>query len=104
MGSQKFLEATSNDIQDQDELHQFDDHILQKQCSINFFVQAMALMTGGAAIYHACSNVMQNVQEKVVSSSTTIKEHDYKTLRTYLGWPPLEVVKRTFACTTQLAM
>eukprot|EP00957_Ditylum_brightwellii_P004994 379704-Ditylum_brightwellii.AAC.1 len=47
---------------------------------------------------------MQNVQEKVVSSSTAIKEHDYETLRTYLGWLPLDVVKCTFACTTQLAM
>eukprot|EP00957_Ditylum_brightwellii_P002297 177000-Ditylum_brightwellii.AAC.2 len=90
IGESELLEATSNDIQAQDELHQFDVYILQKQHSINFFVQAMALITGGATINHALSNMIQNVQEKVVSSSTSIKERDYETPRTHLGWLPLE--------------
>eukprot|EP00957_Ditylum_brightwellii_P069645 5289358-Ditylum_brightwellii.AAC.1 len=42
--------------------------------------------------------------EKVTSASTAIKEHDYEKLQTLLGWLPLEVVKRTLGCTTQLAM
>eukprot|EP00957_Ditylum_brightwellii_P108406 8270080-Ditylum_brightwellii.AAC.1 len=42
--------------------------------------------------------------EKATSASTAIKEHDYEKLRALLGWLPLEVVKRTLGCTTQLAM
>eukprot|EP00957_Ditylum_brightwellii_P185725 14139999-Ditylum_brightwellii.AAC.1 len=42
--------------------------------------------------------------EKATSASTAIKEYDYEKLRTLMGWLPLEVVKRTLGCTTQLAM
>eukprot|EP00957_Ditylum_brightwellii_P002625 201791-Ditylum_brightwellii.AAC.1 len=48
--------------------------------------------------------MMNNVQEKIASSSTVIKEHDYETLRMCLKWLLLDMVKCTFACTTQLAM
>eukprot|EP00957_Ditylum_brightwellii_P162747 12393339-Ditylum_brightwellii.AAC.1 len=41
---------------------------------------------------------------KVTSASAAIKEHDYKKLWMLLEWIPLEVVKRTLGCTTQLAM
>jgi hypothetical protein len=58
------------------------------------------MITCGNAIYQACANVM----EKATSASTAIKEHDYEKLQTLLGWLPLEVVKRTLGCTTQLAM
>eukprot|EP00957_Ditylum_brightwellii_P117937 8995851-Ditylum_brightwellii.AAC.1 len=42
--------------------------------------------------------------EKATSASTATKEQDYEKLRMLLGWLPLEVVKRTLGCTTQLAM
>eukprot|EP00957_Ditylum_brightwellii_P004811 367054-Ditylum_brightwellii.AAC.1 len=42
--------------------------------------------------------------ENAISASTAVKEHNYEKLRTLLRWLPLEVVKRTLECTTQLAM
>eukprot|EP00957_Ditylum_brightwellii_P191259 14562854-Ditylum_brightwellii.AAC.1 len=42
--------------------------------------------------------------EKATLASTAIKEHDNEKLQTLLGWLPLDVVKTTLGCTTQLAM
>eukprot|EP00957_Ditylum_brightwellii_P118395 9029897-Ditylum_brightwellii.AAC.1 len=49
-------------------------------------------------------NAIQNVTGKIVSASTLLKKRDFTQVRPFLGWLPLEVVKRTFKCTTQLAM
>eukprot|EP00957_Ditylum_brightwellii_P015586 1175044-Ditylum_brightwellii.AAC.1 len=49
-------------------------------------------------------NAIQNVTGKIVSASTLLKKRDFMQVRPLLGWLPLEVVKRTFECTTQLAM
>jgi len=103
-GESEFLEASDCNMQEQEEINQFGKDILQKQNSFQFFVQTMCLLTGGAAIFNSFFNVMNSMKQKAVSSSTAVKEQDYATLRIYLGWLPLEVVNRTFACTTQLAM
>eukprot|EP00957_Ditylum_brightwellii_P004511 342852-Ditylum_brightwellii.AAC.1 len=70
------------------------------QKASKFVVQTLCMITYGNAIYQACDNVMK----KDISASTAIKDNDYEKLRMLLGWLPLEVVKRTLGCTTQLAM
>jgi hypothetical protein len=99
-GESEFEEAKNNDVKEQDERNQFEDYILRMQKATKFFIQTLCMITCGNAIYQACANVM----EKATSASTAIKEHDYEILWTLLGWLPLEVVKRTLGCTTQLAM
>eukprot|EP00957_Ditylum_brightwellii_P166715 12691138-Ditylum_brightwellii.AAC.1 len=42
--------------------------------------------------------------ERTVSPKIDKKKPDYEKMRPMLGWLPLEVVKHTFECTTQLAM
>lgn len=49
-------------------------------------------------------NIFNNVKDRVVSASTALKNHNYEYMRLFFGWLPLEFVKRTFRCTTQLAM
>eukprot|EP00957_Ditylum_brightwellii_P200687 15298492-Ditylum_brightwellii.AAC.1 len=99
-GESEFEDANNNDMQEQDERHQFEDCILRTQKATKFFVQTLCMITGGNAIYQACANVIK----KATSASTAIKEHGYEKLRTLLGWLPLEVVKRTLGCTMKLAM
>eukprot|EP00957_Ditylum_brightwellii_P055244 4187325-Ditylum_brightwellii.AAC.1 len=49
-------------------------------------------------------NAIQHVTGKLVSDSTLLKKRDFTHVRPLLGWLPLEVVKRTFEYTTQLAI
>eukprot|EP00957_Ditylum_brightwellii_P005281 402882-Ditylum_brightwellii.AAC.1 len=90
-GESEFLEASDSNMQEQEEINQFEEYILQKQQLFQLFVQAMCLLTSGAAIFNSFFNVMNSVKQKAVSSSTAVKEQDYAMLRTYLGWLPLEV-------------
>eukprot|EP00957_Ditylum_brightwellii_P052105 3951595-Ditylum_brightwellii.AAC.1 len=56
------------------------------------------------AIASKAFNMIQNVTGKIVSASTLLKKRDFMQVGPFLGWLPLEVVKRTFECTTQLAI
>ena len=77
-----------------------DAYHMQHQHAILFMLNTCNFLGLPSADYQ----ISQGVQQKTVSASTSIKQHNYETLHPFLGWLPLEVVKRTFACTTQLAM
>ena len=50
------------------------------------------------------NNGSTNETSKVISAQSHIKEENYEALRQFLGWLPEETVRKTFECTTQLAM
>ena len=60
----------------------------------------MGSITIGSALY----KLFKNIGETILLAKSKVKPVDYEKMRSLLGWLPLEVVKRTFECTTQLAM
>eukprot|EP00957_Ditylum_brightwellii_P080548 6127343-Ditylum_brightwellii.AAC.1 len=65
-----------------------------------FFLKAASFLNLTSIIF----NSFNNIKKKVVSASSLVKQQDFEKLRPLLGWMPLEVIKRTIDCTTQLAM
>ena len=99
-GESKFREATSNGVQAHEENIQFEAYALQNGRAAIFFVQTLHLLLGGNVLYQVCKNIVK----KAASASSALQERNYEQLRPYFGWMPLEVIRRTFDCTTQLAM
>ena len=99
-GESEFMVACDKNAQETEEINQFGEYIMHQQKATTFLVQTLSWITGGSFLYHTFNNVM----EKAVSASSAVKKRDYEKYRPLLGWLPLEVVKRTFDCTTQLAM
>eukprot|EP00957_Ditylum_brightwellii_P128583 9808966-Ditylum_brightwellii.AAC.1 len=94
----EFPLATNEELDSPEEINQFGEYHLQNQQATLFLVHAVTYLTTTAF------NSFQNITKRVVSHSSKPKAKDYESVRPLLGWLPLEVVKRTFACTTQLAM
>eukprot|EP00957_Ditylum_brightwellii_P068935 5232391-Ditylum_brightwellii.AAC.1 len=97
-GESKFLLATNTELDSPEEINRFGEYHLQNQQANLFLVHAVTYL----AI--ATFNSFQNITERVVSHSSEPKAKDYESVCPLLGWLPLEVVKRTFVCTTKLAM
>eukprot|EP00957_Ditylum_brightwellii_P005992 453688-Ditylum_brightwellii.AAC.1 len=83
-----------------EEINCIRDHYLQNQHATLFFMKAITFL----AIASKTFNALKNVTGKIVSASTLLNKRDFVQVRPLLGWLPLEVVKWTFECTTQLAM
>ena len=73
---------------------------MKQQKAISYMVNALSMVTVGTMLFKACKNIM----ERTLLAKTKLKEHNFKKMRPKLAWLPLEVVKKTFDCTTQLAM
>ena len=98
-GVSEFEEAICN-VKELDARCHFGTCLSQSQKTVDYVARTLGLVTFGAMAY----KVFNVVQEKAVSLKKKEKPPDYEKSRPQLGWFPLEVVKRTFAYTTQLAM
>ena len=75
--------------------------------SATFMIRALGLFTIGNAVFSTFKStlgILDQLKTKVLSPLTKVKKHDYEAFRPMLGWLPLETIRRTFDCTTQLAM
>ena len=99
-GESEFLLATNTESEEPSTINSLGDYHLQNLRATLYLLQTIYPLKIPPTIYRT----QHNIQKKIVSASTLIKKLNYEELRTLLGWLPLEVVKRTFECTTQLAM
>ena len=87
-------------IQKEEETNQFGSYILQRQKTMELMLQALGLVTVDTAMYKAYNAI----KKRAISISTKVKPPDFEKLKPHLGWLPLDIIKCTFECITQLAM
>eukprot|EP00957_Ditylum_brightwellii_P053490 4053862-Ditylum_brightwellii.AAC.1 len=97
-GESEFLLATNQEPDPPEKISCFGEYHLQNQQATLFLIHAVTYLVITTV------NSFQNITEKIVSHTSKPIKKDYESVQPLLGWLPLEVVKRTFACTTQLAM
>eukprot|EP00957_Ditylum_brightwellii_P197487 15046876-Ditylum_brightwellii.AAC.1 len=92
--------ASNQDLDNPEEVNRFGNYYMQNQYATMFLLNTLGFISLATTVFQS----MQNMKEKIVSASLLIKKRDFEKVQPLLGWLPLEVVKCTFECTTQLAM
>lgn len=99
-GVSDFEKATKNTQAEMENFGTYQTFVTCQRSIATTMLEAAGLFFLGNMVYQVCQNVATAVTTPIIRK----KPVDYEKYRPCLGWLPLETVRRTFECTTQLAM